>query len=118
MIEYMNIQKESGRISTLLLALLLMLLYLAPLAGCAGKISRTEELLAKEYLSLSNNDLLLHYYQLEDQIVADERSETGSSVSLGLGTGVFGSRSHYGGGVGISTGVGSQPVATKLRDRR
>ncbi len=118
MTKHMNIQKGAGRFGTLLLTLFLMSLFLAPLAGCAGKVSRTEELLAKEYLTLSNNDLLLHYYQLEDQIVADERNETGSSVRLGLGTGFFGSGSHFGGGVGVSTGVGSQPVAKKLRDRR
>lgn len=81
-------------------------------------MSRTEELLTKEYLTLSNDDQLLHYYQLEDQIVAEERSSTGSSVSLGLGTGLFSSRSHFGGGVGVSTGIGSQTTATELRDRR
>ncbi len=117
MTKHMNIQKGAGRFGTLLLTLFLMSLFLAPLAGCAGK-SKTQELLAKEYLPLSNDDLLLHYYQLEDQIVAEERNSGGSSVSLGLGTGLFGSRSHFGGGVGVSTGVGTQTTATELRDRR
>ena len=115
---YGDLQRRVGGRGGLFLLFVFLSLSALILTGCAGKVSRTEELLAKEYLTLSNNDLLLHYYQLEDQIVADERSETGSSVRLGLGTGLFGSGSHFGGGVGVSTGVGSQPVATKLRDRR
>jgi hypothetical protein len=85
--------------------------------GCAGK-SRTEQLLAKDYVSMTNDDLLLHYYQLEDQIVADERASNDSSVSFGVGTGFFGGGSHVGGGVGLSTGTGNRYTATELRDRR
>ena len=100
-----------------ILPLLLMLLLTIGLAGCAGK-KRMQELLVKAYVAMSNDDLLLHYYQLEDQIVADERASTGSSVNLGLGTGLFRGGSHFGGGLGISTGVGSQVTATELRHRR
>jgi hypothetical protein len=99
------------------LAQFVILILLVGLVGCAGK-TRTQELLVKDYVAMSNDDLLLHYYQLEDQIVVDERASTGSSVSLGLGTGLFRSGSHFGGGLGISTGVGSQVTATELRDRR
>ena len=81
--------------------------------SCAGN-SKTAELLAAEYMSMSNDDLQLYYYQLEDQIVADERVTSGSSVSFGVGRGSYGRA----GGVGMSTGSATQAVATDLRDRR
>ena len=100
-----------------LLSFLLLILLIIGLASCAGK-TRTQELLVKDYVTMTDDDLLLHYYQLEDQIVADERAFDDSSVSFGIGTGFFGSGSHLGGGVGMSTGTGSRYTATELRDRR
>ena len=105
------------RNSGICLVLLALFISSVALVGCAGK-SRTEQLLAKDYVTMTDDDLLLHYYQLEDQIVADERATNDSSVSFGIGTGFFGSGSHLGGGVGMSTGTGSRYTATELRDRR
>ncbi|PLX96555.1 MAG: hypothetical protein C0622_14705 [Desulfuromonas sp.] len=70
--------------------------------------------MATDYKSLSNEDLTLYYYQLDDQIVIVEQPR--SKPRLGLGFGLGGS--HIGGGVGVSTGVGSDNVATDLRERR
>jgi hypothetical protein len=97
----------------LFLTLLIVSMFLAGIVGCAGS-SRTAELLATEYVTMANDDLQLYYYQLEDQIVADERKTTGSSVSFGVGRGSYGRH----GGVGMSTGGTTQAVAIDLRDRR
>lgn len=101
----------------LLLTLLMALVVATTLAGCADK-SKKQELLARDYLSLPNDELLLYYYQLEDQIVAEERSSSGVSVGVGLGMGSFGGGSIRSGGIGVSTGTGSRAVASDLRDRR
>ena len=95
------------------LRLIFVSLFIIGMIGCAGT-SRTTELLATEYMAMSNDDLQLYYYQLEDQIVADERVTTGSSVSIGVGRGSYGRA----GGVGMSTGSATQAVATDLRNRR
>ena len=95
------------------LRLIIVSLFIIGMIGCAGT-SRTAELLATEYMTMSNDDLQLYFYQLEDQIVADERVTTGSSVSIGVGRGSYGRA----GGVGMSTGSATQAVATDLRDRR
>ena len=98
----------------LLLAGFIVLMVSVAMVGCAGKSAKTEELLSTEYIAMSNDDLQLYFYQLEDQIVADERKTTGSSVSVGVGRGGYGRR----GGVGMSTGSTTQVTATELRDRR
>ena len=100
-------------IGRLLLTLLVVSMFLAGMAGCAGT-SRTQELLDTEFMAMTNDDLQLYYYQLEDQIVADERVTSGSSVSIGVGRGSYGRH----GGVGMSSGGTTQAVATDLRDRR
>lgn len=99
--------------SGLYLVLLAALIFTGTVMGCAGT-SKTAELMATEYMAMSNDDLQLYYYQLEDQIVADERVTTGSSVSFGVGRGSYGRA----GGVGMSTGSATQAVATDLRNRR
>jgi hypothetical protein len=65
-------------------------------------------------MAMSNDNLQLYFYQLEDQIFAEESKSTSGSVSLGLGRSSYGRR----GGVGVSTGTTKQHVATDLRDRR
>ena len=100
-------------IFSVLLCMFFVSLFLVGTVGCAGT-SRTTELLATEYMAMPDDDLQLYYYQLEDQIVADERVTTGSSVSIGVGRGSYGRA----GGVGMSTGSATQAVATDLRNRR
>ncbi|MDA3902583.1 MAG: hypothetical protein PF441_03935 [Desulfuromusa sp.] len=97
---------------------LLSLLLVGFLSGCADHSARNQELLAKSYHSLSNDDLILYYYQLEDQIEVVERKKSKPSVSLGFGLGSFGHSSASSAGVGVSTGGSKQNVATNLRDRR
>ena len=110
------LERNEWRVVTgggLFLTLLVIFVLAVVLTSCAGS-SRTAELLATDFMTMSNDDLQLYYYQLEDQIVADERKTTGSSVSVGVGRGSYGRR----GGVGMSTGSSTQAVATDLRDRR
>ena len=117
-LDRLNIQESKKTISWAL-RLFLMALLLVGAVGCAGT-SKTQELLATEYMTMSDDDLLLYYYQLEDQIVADERVYSGSSVSVGVGRSRYsGGGSHRRGGVGMSTGVGgTQIMATDLREQR
>ena len=97
---------------------ILSLLIFGLLSGCADHSARTQELLAEDYHSLSNDNLTLYYYKLEDQIKAVERQRSGSSISLGLGMGSYGSGSGGSGGVDVTTRGSKQDVATNLRDRR
>ena len=101
-----------------LVVILLSLLLTGFLSGCADNKAKTQELLAEDYHSLSNDNLTLYYYKLNDQIEVVERRRTGSSVSLGLGMGSFGHSGGRSGGVGVTTGGSSRDVATDLRDRR
>ncbi|MFK5925514.1 MAG: hypothetical protein QM483_02680 [Desulfuromusa sp.] len=98
--------------------ILLILLSVGFLSGCADHKAKTQELLAENYHSLSNDDLTLYYYKLEDQIDVVEHKRTGSSISLGLGLGSFGRSSGGSGSVGVSTGGSQRNIATNLRDRR
>ena len=110
------LERNEWRVVTgggLFLPLLVIFVLDVVLTSCAGS-SRTAEPLSADCMTMSNDDLQLYYYQLEDQIVADERKTTGSSVSVGVGRGGYGRR----GGVGMSTGSSTQAVATDLRDRR
>ena len=84
--------------------ILLLLLSIGLLSGCADHKARTQELLAEDYHNLSNDNLTLYYYKLEDQIEVVERKRTGSSISLGLGLGSFGRSSGGSGGIGVTTG--------------
>ena len=98
--------------------ILLALLSIAILSGCADHKVRTQELLAEDFQSLSNDDLILYYYKLEDQIEIVEQKRRGSSISLGLGLGSFSHSSGSSGSVGVTTGDSQRNIATDLRDRR
>lgn len=101
-----------------LIIILLSLLLTGFLSGCANHKAKTQELLAEDYHSLSNDNLILYYYKLEDQIEVVERKRKSSSISLGLGLGSFGHSSGGSGGIGVTTGGSKRDVATDLRDRR
>ncbi|MFH2011480.1 MAG: hypothetical protein ABIJ37_02055 [Pseudomonadota bacterium] len=77
--------------------------------GCA---SVTKELLAEDYKTMSNDDLLRYFYRLNDEIESSEK-ESGPRVSIGIGS--FGR--HIGGALGINTGSGGS-TAEELRARR
>ena len=100
-----------------LVIILLLLVLTGFLSGCADNKAKTQTLLAEDYHSLSNYNLTLYYYKLNDQIEVVERRRSGSSVSLGLGMGSFGHSSRSG-GIGVTTGGSNRDVATDLRDRR
>ncbi|MFO7577866.1 MAG: hypothetical protein R6W66_09090 [Pelovirga sp.] len=101
---------------TTLLAVLLVL-GLTVLSGCSGHAARTQDLLAVNYEALNDEELLLYYYELEDQIATVELSQTSPRISFGLGLGNYSGRTATSGGVGISTG-GRPEIATGLRDQR
>lgn len=113
-------QKSPGPLkSTVHLGFLfLILLSISILTGCADHKAKTQELLAKDFLSFSNDDLLLYYYKLGDQIEVVEQKRRGSSISLGLGLGSYGRSSGGSGSVGVTTGGSQRNIATDLRDRR
>ncbi|MCD6581267.1 MAG: hypothetical protein J7K90_05650 [Desulfuromusa sp.] len=110
----LNNQKKLIYLGVILLSLLLT----GFLSGCADHKAKTQELLAENYHSLSNDNITLYYYKLEDQIEVVERKRSGSSISLGLGLGSFGHSSGGSGGIGVTTGGSKRDVATDLRDRR
>ncbi len=97
---------------------LFLLSLLVALAGCSSHATRTQELMATEYQELDNDALLLHYYEVEDQINMVEQRRSSPVVSLGLGLGSFGGRSSVGAGVGVSTPVGQPESAADLRAHR
>ncbi|WP_321395031.1 hypothetical protein [uncultured Desulfuromusa sp.] len=98
--------------------ILVILLTIGILSGCVNHKAKNQELLAENYQTLSNDDLILYYYKLKDQIEVVEQKRTGSSISLGLGLGSFGHRSGGSGSVGVTTGGSQRDIATDLRDRR
>lgn len=97
---------------------LLLLSLLVALAGCSSHAARTQELMATEYQQLDNDTLLLHYYEVEDQISVTEQRSSSPSVSLGFGLGSYGGRSSVGAGVGVSTPVGQPESGADLRAHR
>jgi len=112
-------QKNWRKRSVILLSFsFVTLLLLVFLSGCADHSARNQELLSENYHSLSNDNLILYYYKLEDQIDVVERRKSKPSFSLGLGLGSFGHSSGGSAGVGMATGGSKQGVATDLRDRR
>lgn len=97
---------------------LILLPLLMIFAGCSSHAYRTQELLATDYQHLNDDTLLLHYYEVEDQIVLTERRRSSPSVSLGFGLGSYGGRSSVGAGVGVSTPVGQPESGADLRAHR
>jgi uncharacterized membrane protein len=77
--------------------------------GCANK---TKALLAENYQTMSDDELLRYFYRLNDEI---ERSEKQSGPQVSFGIGGFGG--HTGGGVGVSSGS-TDYTAEELRARR
>lgn len=97
---------------------LLLLTLLVILSGCAGHASRTQELMATDYQQLDNDALLLHYYEVEEQIRVTEKRRSSPSVSLGFGLGSYGGSSSVGAGVGVSTPIGQPESGADLRAHR
>lgn len=98
--------------------ILLVLLSLGLLSGCADHSAKNKELLSQNYQSLSDDDLTLYYYELEDQIKIIKQDRNSSSISLGLGMSSYGSSSGSSGGVGVTTSGDHSDDATNLRERR
>lgn len=98
------------------LILLLMLTVLG--AGCSSHASRNQELMATDFRQLNDEALLLHYYEVEDQIALIDQRRSSPTVSLAFGLGSYGGRSSVGAGVGVSTPVGQPEVGADLRAHR
>jgi hypothetical protein len=104
------------------LAFLAFLVFLTPLnlSGCANQTkNETAAMLAQDYRKMDNDELLLYYYRLAEEIDRTERSGSGSAVSIGIGGGSW---SWGGGGVGAgvstTTPVGGGGSTDELRNRR
>ncbi len=86
------------------LALVFALLALPGLSGCANHArSEAGALLAQDFRKMDNDELLLYYYRLTEEIDRRERSGPASSVGIGIGGGSWGWGS--GGGSGVGVGV-------------
>lgn len=109
-------RSPSRRMSFVLYLVLLSLL--VTLAGCSTHAARNRELLATDLQHLDNETLLLHYYEVEDQIRVTEQRRASPAVSLGFGLGSFGGGSSVGAGVGVTTPVGQPETAADLRAHR
>ena len=105
--------------TALALLALWLLLALPGLSGCANHTrSEAGALLTQDYRKMDNDELLLYYYRLTEEIDRTERSGPGSAFSIGIGGGSWGSGG--GGGVGVSTTapVGGGGGTSDLRNRR
>ena len=89
--------------------LMIMLSAVIFVLGCAEK---SKALLSEDYKTMSNENILRYYYNLNDEI---ERQEKQSNPQFSIGLGSFGH--NVGGGVGVGTG-GSGYTADDLRARR
>ena len=103
------------------LAILVLLASLG-LSGCANQAgSEAGALIAQDFKKMDNDELLLYYYRLTEEIDRRERSGPSSSVGIGIGGGSWGggwgSGSGGGVGVGVSTPVGGGG-SDELRNRR
>jgi len=97
------------KIKTSISLFLLFLFTAFLLSGCA---SQSKEILKEDYKAMSNDNLLVYFYRLNDEI---EKQEKQTGPSFGIGIGGFGR--HTGGGVGVETG-GTAYTAEDLRQRR
>jgi len=98
---------------------LLILFSLTLVIACADHSARTEQLLATDFTSLTNDQLSLYYYDLEDQIELVERRSSHPRINLGLGLGRYGNHTGTSAGVGVSTSTfNHNGPATNLRNRR
>ncbi|MCE5275949.1 MAG: hypothetical protein LLG43_12555 [Deltaproteobacteria bacterium] len=68
------------------------------ICGCAGS---SKDLLARDYLHMSNDELLTYYHQLSDEIDRCVSSSNRTSVGVGTGFGL----GWLGIGLGVSKGV-------------
>jgi len=105
--------------------MLLLALAIAPvLSGCANQgRSEAGALLAQDFRKMDNDELLLYYYRLTEEIDRRERSGPSSSVGIGIGGGSWGGGWGSGSGGGVGVGVStSTPVggggSDELRSRR
>ena len=99
---------------------LVVLLASLGLTGCANQTgSEAGALIAQDFRKMDNDELLLYYYRLTEEIDRRERSGPASSIGIGIGGGNWGWGSGGGVGVGVST---SAPVggsgSEELRNRR
>lgn len=106
-------------------ALVLLLALTVPLglSGCANQArSEAGALLVQDFRKMDNDELLLYYYRLTEEIDRRERSGPASSVGIGIDGGSWGWGSGGGSGVGVgvstSTPVGSGGGSDELRNRR
>lgn len=109
-------RSQSSLITPCLILPLLFLLM--ALAGCSSHATRNQELMTTDYQQLDNDALLLHYYEVEEQINVTEQRRSSPSVSLGFGLGSYGGSSSVGAGVGVSTPIGRPEAAADLRAHR
>jgi hypothetical protein len=112
---------QTKKTTFVFLALLVLLASLG-LSGCANQTgSEAGALLSQDIRKMDNDELLLYYYRLTEEIDRRERSGPASSVGIGIGGGSWGGG--WGGGSGGGVGVGvSTPVggggSDELRNRR
>jgi hypothetical protein len=66
---------------------------------------------------MDNDELLLYYYRLTEEIDRTERSGSASSIGIGIGGGSWGRGSGVGVGVSTSAPVGGSG-SDELRNRR
>jgi len=108
---------QTKKITFSFLALLVLLASLG-LSGCANQAgSEAGTLIAQDFKKMDNDELLLYYYRLTEEIDRRERSGSASSVGIGIGGGSGGGGSGGGVGVGVSAPVGGGG-SDELRNRR
>lgn len=114
---------QTKKMTVTFLALLVLLASLS-LSGCANQAgSEAGTLIAQDFRKMDNDELLLYYYRLTEEIERRERSGPSSSVGIGIGGGSWGGGwgSGSGGGVGVGLST-SAPVggsgSDELRNRR
>ena len=113
---------QTRRMVLAILAFLALLIVIS-LPGCANQQkSEAGVLLTQDYRKMDNDELLLYYYRLTEEIDRTERSASGSAISFGIGGGRWGwgggGGSGVGAGVSTTTPVGGAGGTDDLRNRR